>query len=143
MSSFPVGYSLMNKINMRCYRYCTHCKQTDHGSSFMMRKKNCPAFNKPCTRCHRVGHFSISCHKPRAKVDRLQQNQQEEYYPPNSYLQRQKPPLYVCRCFSFWWTSCFFIIFTNIFPFDFYLVTEIHCSTYFQVIAMLGEWKPL
>ena len=58
--------------------HCTHCKQTDHGSSFTIRRKKCPAFNKPCTRCHRVGHFSLSCHKPRVKVDGVQQNQQED-----------------------------------------------------------------
>merc|ERR1711888_247388 len=73
--------------------YCTHCKQTDHGSSAAIREKKCPAFNKSCTRCHKMGHFSLVCHKPRVKADGVQQNQRGDQDAPQVLSIQSYSPL--------------------------------------------------
>ena len=40
---------------------CRACGSRDHNSSTNSRRKNCPAFQKECTRCHRIGHFAKFC----------------------------------------------------------------------------------
>ena len=46
-----------DKNNPRNTRGCTHCGRKDHTGSLEDRKQHCPAFNKKCERCERVGHF--------------------------------------------------------------------------------------
>ena len=46
---------------------CYYCGNTGHGykSSADVRKTKCPAFNKKCLKCKRIGHFSKQCRKSR------------------------------------------------------------------------------
>ena len=40
---------------------CKYCGRQNHKSSYEERKNSCPAFDKKCDKCGRVGHFKKKC----------------------------------------------------------------------------------
>ena len=40
---------------------CKSCGQSGHGNSFEEKKTKCPAFDKPCHKCKKRGHFRAVC----------------------------------------------------------------------------------
>ena len=48
---------------------CSHCGRQDHGSSPKERERSCPAFDKKCDTCGRVGHFRKKCLSRKNKED--------------------------------------------------------------------------
>ena len=40
---------------------CSHCGRNDHNSAQEDRRKSCPAFDKKCDKCGKIGHFRKKC----------------------------------------------------------------------------------
>ena len=47
----------LNAIQGKHERICLRCNNTGH----MQDDKRCPARNKECLKCHKVGHFAKCC----------------------------------------------------------------------------------
>ena len=50
-----------NKNDIKNMKECKYCGRQNHKSSYEERKNSCPAFDKKCDKCGRVGHFKKKC----------------------------------------------------------------------------------
>ena len=61
---------------------CSHCGGSGHGSTRREREKECPAYNKTCSRCGILHHLESVCRQPPDKMKGRQARRQPKGAPP-------------------------------------------------------------